>query len=422
MKRFDEKFKKHIKDVFEDYNADHLADEGWNAFLKKKQKSKRFYFFSTIWAKAATIAILVSVGGFFTYKLINSEEEPLRLITEKEDVEEQILPKTEVEDYLESIAPIEEKIAPPQEQQFAESEPKYTEKAKKTDVSEIEKARFYDPKETEKPFEFQIETKNLIAVNNVNNIEPSEIKRPDLKIFRTSKIHSEKSAAPVQVEIKHLNEVTTREKTKIGFHLSGIMAMVENNVSSTPGAAIGLFTEYRLTDRLRARPGLTLANHSYHFYGGNYAMDNIARTETTYDLAKTIITSQETQIDLVSIEIPLNFVFDIFKTQRQSIYVSAGTSTIVYLDQHFTGHYNINHYDENDAKSYNPLFVEEHYGAFSKIDPFGLINIAAGYSFSSRRNNNIVVEPFVQLPASKLTSINLHMHFGGIKVQYQIQN
>ena len=40
MKPFNEHFKKQVKDAFDSFNVDHLADEGWNAF-KKKRKGKK---------------------------------------------------------------------------------------------------------------------------------------------------------------------------------------------------------------------------------------------------------------------------------------------------------------------------------------------------------------------------------------------
>jgi len=41
MKRFDDIFTKNLGKVFSDYNADHLADEGWNSFLARKQGRKK---------------------------------------------------------------------------------------------------------------------------------------------------------------------------------------------------------------------------------------------------------------------------------------------------------------------------------------------------------------------------------------------
>ena len=44
MKQFDDILKENIKQAFSDYNADHLAGEGWNSFVEAKKGKRKAIF------------------------------------------------------------------------------------------------------------------------------------------------------------------------------------------------------------------------------------------------------------------------------------------------------------------------------------------------------------------------------------------
>ena len=69
MKQFDEKFSRKAKEAFDNYNADHLAGEGWNSFTGKYGRKRRRAVVFPLWAKAATIAVLVTLGVLFTARI-----------------------------------------------------------------------------------------------------------------------------------------------------------------------------------------------------------------------------------------------------------------------------------------------------------------------------------------------------------------
>jgi len=66
MKNFDDIFSRKAKEAFENYNADHLADEGWDAYVRKHGRKRSRAIIFPLWARAATIAVLVTIGVLFT--------------------------------------------------------------------------------------------------------------------------------------------------------------------------------------------------------------------------------------------------------------------------------------------------------------------------------------------------------------------
>ena len=81
MKQFDDKFSRSAKEAFGNYNADHLAGEGWNSFTAKYGGNRRRVVVFPLWAKAASIAVLVTLGVLFTTRTDQRKAgEPLKTV------------------------------------------------------------------------------------------------------------------------------------------------------------------------------------------------------------------------------------------------------------------------------------------------------------------------------------------------------
>ena len=135
---------------------------------------------------------------------------------------------------------------------------------------------------------------------------------------------------------------------------------------------------------------------------------------------------------MIALELPLNIVFEVFKKGRSGLYLSAGTSTMIYFSQQFTGNF-VNEYTQSkfDATSglmnsetrYSTVSVNNNYGTLSRADFFGLANVSTGYSLPYGKTGTMLIEPFIQLPVSDLTALNLRVRYGGIsvKIRFGIQ-
>lgn len=139
-------------------------------------------------------------------------------------------------------------------------------------------------------------------------------------------------------------------------------------------------------------------------------------------------TSYEADIDVVSMEIPVNFLFSIRKRTRTSLFVSTGASTVFYLNQRMTGSFDNTYtktlYDAyTGATSYESVTttarIESEQEFLTRVDLMGLANFSAGYSFPFSKTSNLLLEPFIQLPLKDLTSLNLRIRYGGISMKLQ---
>lgn len=85
MDSFEKNFSRKVKEVFDNYSADHLVEAGWQSFQKKLEGKRRPGFVFPLWAKAATIGILLALGSLITYRLTQVvDETPMAEATEVE--------------------------------------------------------------------------------------------------------------------------------------------------------------------------------------------------------------------------------------------------------------------------------------------------------------------------------------------------
>ncbi len=91
MKLFDDIFRENVDKAFSDYNADHLADEGWNSFMASRKKARRLKaIVIPLWAKAASIALIVGAGALTAYLFINRNNSDDSLAESETETEKEI--------------------------------------------------------------------------------------------------------------------------------------------------------------------------------------------------------------------------------------------------------------------------------------------------------------------------------------------
>ncbi|MFP4488175.1 MAG: outer membrane beta-barrel protein, partial [Bacteroidales bacterium] len=227
-------------------------------------------------------------------------------------------------------------------------------------------------------------------------------------------------------------ETTAKErKTELMAGLSGMVSRVNDNNSSYPGTSMGVYAERKLSERFSLRPGLAVSYQGHNLSGSRALDESMALTRTQSDFSSVDVQNNTAQLDFLAFEIPLNLVYTVWERRRSKVYLSAGASTMVYLNQKFDGNYTNTYYFENyDNVTGNVSYdsnsarvdVESSYGALSNIDFMGLANLSAGYSMPLGGKNNILFEPFVKLPLSGLTSLDLRVFYGGMSFKLRFMD
>jgi hypothetical protein len=427
MKQFDKDFSGRVKEAFGSYNADHLANAGWEAFVQKQNKSRGFLGLLPIWAKAASIAILLSLGSYMAFRAFQPNFQGEELVERKVREVLQAIPANKPEEQKSIPVPYVPKSTSQPSVALSKGDDKVLVENKHHNQLAVQ-----DSLDEQEP-----DTLLLAEANNSidEGVDLKAIQQKDHLDELDSKAVGDEYASTtytMQQLVEPMAQAPRIQRTRIAAGLSGMVAAVENLISDAPGVSVGLYTEHKLSNKIYIRPGLALAKHSYGLQtltsGNSDLMYDALPTASNNEYSSEAVLF-ENHLYLVAMEIPINFVFKIHERHNSNFFVSAGASSLVYLSQKFTG---TSRHSEKlidfssgayylDSNTTSSVEVSNEYSAFSRLDFFGLLNLSAGYTFPFTDKSTMSVEPFVQLPLGPLTSNEMRMGFGGVSLKIQIK-
>lgn len=457
MSKFDDIFSRKAKEAFENYNADHLAGDGWDSFASRYGKQRRRTIVFPLWARAASIIILVTAGVLFMNRFISRNPgEPTGLTAQQSGNE--MSDSTEAQTDTNAVETVTTASVPV----IADNELSTRETVTGAGQTGDGGRRVRQATDTGGLDGLTPDTGNLASgqtgdaqTRKTGNLAAGQSNEPaiavvtesdkmddiyagvnlalnPIEIRLTEKADSRLNLPPVKVPDDYRAQPRQKMTTTLMTGLSGLMASIDNATTTAQGVSIGFYVERQLTRRISVRPGLAMAKHSYGMEGTPEEV--LAGANTIMDYAAPELnglsgttSSYEADIDLLLMEVPVNFVFSLWRRAEKNFFISTGASTMLYLSQHMTGSFN-NTYTKTMADSYGgttyatkttTVQVEREHHLLNRVDFLGLANFSAGYSMPFGRGTHLLLEPFVQLPVKDLTSMNLRIRYGGLSMKIQ---
>ncbi len=412
MKRFDDIFREKAEKAFSNYNADHLADAGWKTFVAARKGGRRLGAVIPLWARAASVILIIGTGAFLAYIAINRHNS------------EEVLVAGKPEPAIIIPSSAQPGAAPAISQAVSETAESLREGRKAVLAANLPATPFLEQPEErtqllmeEIPAPADTDRQPVVAENRflVSDDSVNLAVEEALKEF----LEDEPAAAGTDEPEKRSG------RTAFMVGLSGLLAQVDETASSAPGVSVGFYLEQKITERISLRPGLALAYNSFGVDSRN-ASSEFSYSVPLYNGNSGTPDSYSGQLSMLAMEVPLNFVFRVLERKRSSLYISTGASTMIYFSQQFSGDL-VNEYTQKQLNTatglmdsetrYSTISVENTYGAFRRTDYFGLANISAGYSLPYGRTGTLLIEPFLQLPLRDLTALDLRVRYGGVSMK-----
>jgi hypothetical protein len=429
MSKFDDIFSRKAKEAFENYNADHLADEGWNTYVRKHGRRRSRAIIIPLWARAATIAVLVTIGVLFTARFNNRKSGESEVKMAQETRNEQTESAKDKDGT--SAVSLEKTAAKPE---VAAEIPGVVETMTEVAAAITEVA-------AEKPGVVEALAENAeqvmdneLSVSAADNPIPAglfavaDLSADPAEIRLTEDVDVSLKITPEKAIKAYLALPREKMTTTVMTGVSGMMASIGNATSTAGGVSIGFYLEQQLTRKISVRPGLAMARHAYSMESNSPGRASLDYAAPELDGLSGTISSYTADIEVVSMEVPINFVFSVLKRARTNLFVSTGASTVFYLHQRLSGSFDNTYtktlYDSNSgAVSYESVTttasIESEQEFLNHVDLMGLANFSAGYSFPFSKTSNLLFEPFIQLPLKDLTSLNLRIRYGGLSMKIQ---
>jgi hypothetical protein len=423
MKPFDDKFADNVRKTFDHWHED-MPPQAWDA-MKARLDGKgraRVVAFWPFLAKTAGVALLLGMSIFW---YVNFSPKGYEYLAESEASSQTVEPQQEVDAHDDSLA---EPSPSAQNAFIAEKTPLAT-----TSVTIAHKETEYqavtpDVVERQEVLIAAAALPDAVAEIQVDE-ETEALPENDVPTLalRPQTTQTNGRAAVNDFPDPSLAVIPDQpNRFSWGITAGSMLAFAENRVSDGPGYAAGVTAEYAITDQISLSSGGVLTYHQFELI-------NFARAEFASDYLSDhaslsgINLTGNNQYEMLALEIPLNAQFSIMETRKRGLYVGAGLSSLVYLQQRFTG-INTAFFEQNvfneATGSYEVQYsattfeVDEQYPALSRFDFGRLVNLSLGYVIR-RENSAIVVEPFVKLPLGTLTSRDISLGMGGISLKYR---
>jgi len=260
MEKFDDIFRENVKKAFSNYNADHLADEGWNSFMEQKKGRKRFVARIPFWAKAAAALLLISLGGLLTYRIstrqnvqefisgtettVNTDEgQSARIETSKAD-------SPLIEPAAETVKNEKPAVKRLKEDSHSSSEQVILSEADLPEDNIIT---------TDEPLENRLLKPYVVPVLTVTEAL-DELFKEEVTVNLITAETSFEDLIPG--EITPAREKLSRERTLMAG-LSGLIAESNGTTSPATGLSMGFYLDQELTRKISVRPGLALTVQSF---------------------------------------------------------------------------------------------------------------------------------------------------------------
>jgi len=432
MNNFDDKLRENIKKAFDNYNSDHLTDEGWDSFVAMQKGRRRRVVIFPLWVRAASVLLLIGLGAAVAYHL--SVRQPARELI---SIAESATGKNEEGVVQDSTPPV---FTPLPE---SASEPSVTDGRTAAKDQDNQPPTVYGETllktaQTGREGMMIRETQKSRSINpDISPIPAPTIALSELYYNAVSNEIRPEYSIPAVIppdgsetfELLADTEKSSGERSLL-TGLSGLMARAGEKSSPASGMSMGFYLSQKITRKISIRPGLALAMQSFNLENGSYP-EKLSYNIPLYNGTDAIPHSYAGRLSMVALEVPLNLVVTLFERKGSGFFVSAGTSSLFYISQQLKANvvnsYTMMEYNSATDKflsstMFSTVEVEKEYDSFSSTDFFGLANISAGYSFPYSKTGIMLVEPFVQLPVNDLTSMDLRIRYAGISMKLQFGN
>lgn len=204
-----------------------------------------------------------------------------------------------------------------------------------------------------------------------------------------------------------------------------MMTYAGQQLAAGMGFSGGVISEWKATKTFRFSSGLLLAYQQFAVDGMplHPEMDKSNNTPDEY----VVRTYADQEYEMLAFDIPLNIQYRFMEIGGRQWFVSAGLSSLLYLQQHVSGQETAYVYanlpetafDSHRTISYtSEVEVEANYDALQRFDFARLLNLSFGYEIKGAKSATII-EPFIKYPLGTLSSREIKMGMGGISLRYR---
>lgn len=439
MKQFDQHFADKVRQVFDEYreDVDPVAWASMNSRLDSRKKSRRVLLYPALLRIAASLLLLsvlswLTVSLFFPDRLFVADAgmEDSEVVVDREDVsvpDSQIISDTETETMSAPILHIDPVIALAGD---ARTEPSLSavpgDPVLVVGTTEKEEgmatADHYHPPVRE-PNEVVRESPLAMVVEKEEDDHGMATETDTLPGVTSTTPDLQSVAYRLEDTTYPSHEKSMERPVTWGIAAGSMLTYAEQQLAGGLGFSGGITSEYKLSEMLRLSSGVMLAYQQFDVEGMPLSSKRLSE-EYSQDLM-SVRAYGDLSHEFLAIDIPLNLQLRLPSAGEGQWFLSAGLSSLVYLQQRKSGQevaylesavYDRVNNTYHKVSMASEVDVSAEHDAFSRIDLGRLLNISVGYAIRQEKTTTII-EPFIKYPLGAVSSEEIRMGMGGISLR-----
>ena len=197
---------------------------------------------------------------------------------------------------------------------------------------------------------------------------------------------------------------TSASRLSLGLAFSPDINSVSGFKTSKLGQSFGLYANYRLSPRFSISSGIAYSTKLYsaqpNQYKAPWAYSNAAKYAESIDA------------DCRVLDVPVNLNYNLYKSPKRTMFVSAGVSSYFMLKEKYT-------LIAANQPGY-PTYPDRSY-EYSKQNAhlLSVLNLSAGVAKPLNKQTSLVIEPYARLPLAGVGEGKVNLKSIGLNLQLQ---
>lgn len=219
-----------------------------------------------------------------------------------------------------------------------------------------------------------------------------------------------------------------KEKVKLGVELASFTNYSEN-ISPSVNYGGGIAATIPIKRRFSFNPGLVFSAYNMNLQDNS---NHISETEyssiSTFGVDKVNQNNSNikpSQVQLNSLDIPLNFQYQFINRAKGKYFVELGFSSLMYLSENYS--YDFTYIDNSGCPPGQTCTVlatvseSSSEPAFKTFDFAKLINFSVGLDYPLSKRFDMIINPYLKYPVNSLSGAELKFGSGGMKLRFMIK-
>ena len=403
---FDDKLAQKIKDSFDEAEFP-IGEKDWAKFsaLIEAENNWLLFVLNQPYLKVAASLLLI-LGTLVWYMLGVDNNHEAATENDVPQTKQIIEPPGAQEDEKTSLTESSDEVV---------LEEEVKDRHKKNDIGNLQKIE-------EGPVS-EIPVRNELFT--LGNIEKIQI--PDSLVFRASnnsikdKRVFDKRLLTTNSDVSNEEKQILTEKvrqsppTTLEIEMSGLISYGQFEESISPGISGGVGASIPLSNKISFLTGVYISNQNLKI---DETGENLSFESTVGDVHENVYAN------IFAVDVPLNLRYFFRKKGGTQTYLSAGFSSLTYLQETYyteTSSVKEDIVEESEGEVITRRYIEENTTSssvtpFSNVDIAALLNISLGFRYDLKGSNDLTIEPYFKYPLSSFTGREIRIGSGGIKL------